>query len=872
MKNLCIILICSALVPLQAQIENPVSWSFDSKPTADDHFQVIVKATIEEGWHLYSQFMDEGGPIPTSIHFEENTDITLKGNAEEIGEKESGYDELFDMEVAYFSNAVTFEQELTANKLPTTVTGYVEFMVCDDEKCLPPDQVSFSLALTSSNQPKEAPSQKDSPQEKPQKNQPPDINDLQGNKDESPSKVEAPVINPPVIHDPKIPSSIGSSDLVKGQTGRQILQPVQWFISYDMADNQYVDVYLKAKIAVGWKIYGMELDGMGPIPTSIQFEKGSFTMIGKTKEHIAPVSKYDAFFEKEVPYFVEEAIFVQRFQYADPSNKIDGNIEFMACDSTKCLPPEQLGFSLNLSKFAKGEEVEIVANGESQDPPAINIEHGDGLMINDFNLDNPVSDCGGEVIGKSNFQFWQVFLLGILGGFIALLTPCVFPMIPLTVSFFTNRDKKQGLKNAWLYGLSIFSIYVLFSLPFHFLEAVSPEIFNTISTSIWLNLIFFVVFVAFALSFFGFFEITLPASWTNKANSASSVGGFIGVFFMALTLALVSFSCTGPILGTLLASAGSFAAGSNNAVLLSSGMAGFGLALALPFGLFAAFPRFLDSLPKSGNWMTSLKVVLGFVELALAIKFLSNADLVGHWGLLKREIFIGLWAVIGIGLALYLFGKIRFPHDTPMKKLPMSRIIGGLAVILFVIYLIPGILPSQGGKLSLLSGFPPPEFYSIYEQESECPLNLPCFKDYEQGIEHASKVNKPVMLDFTGWACVNCRKMEENVWSNPEIYQRLKDEFVIISLYVDDRQELPEDRQREIELPNGQRKKIRTIGNLWATFQTQNFLNNSQPYYAILNPEQERLLNYPVGYTPDADKFQQFLDCGLSTHKQLARR
>src|SRR5690606_20401474 len=331
-------------------------------------------------------------------------------------------------------------------------------------------------------------------------------------------------------------------------------------------------------------------------------------------------------------------------------------------------------------------------------------------------------------------------------------------------------------------------------------------------------------------SFFGFYEITLPASWGNKMDSASSIGGMVGIFFMAVTLAIVSFSCTGPILGSLLA--GSLTS-DGGAMQLTMGMSGFGLALALPFTLFALFPKWLNSLPKSGGWLNTTKVVLGFLELALALKFLSNADLVKHWGLLKREVFIGLWIIIGIGLVLYLFGKIRFPHDGPIKKLSFTRISFGVLFLAFTIYLIPGLSNTESANLKLLSGFPPPLPYSIYDKVSDCPLDLNCYKDFDEGLQAAKAQNKPIMLDFTGWACVNCRKMEEQVWSKDKVYTMLKDNYVIISLYVDDRKELPEDEQFQYLRPNGTAKTIKTIGDKWATFQTINFNNNSQPFYVL---------------------------------------
>ena len=464
--------------------------------------------------------------------------------------------------------------------------------------------------------------------------------------------------------------------------------------------------------------------------------------------------------------------------------------------------------------------------------------------------------------GKSSL--WVIFGLGFLGGLIALLTPCVFPMIPLTVSFFTKQtqQKTKGIGNAILYGFFIVLIYFLLSLPFHLFDSIDSQILNTIATNIWLNVFFFVIFVFFAFSFFGYYELTLPNSWANKMDAASSkVGGTLGIFFMALTLAIVSFSCTGPILGGLLGSTA--LAEGNVATNLSAGMIGFGLALALPFGLFALFPAWLSSLPKSGGWMTTVKVVLGFLELALAFKFLSNADLVGNWGVFKREIFLGVWILLFVLMSLYLFGIFRFPHDGPKQKLSFGRKLVGILSTVFATYLILGLLNIT--HLKLLSGFPPPDFYSLTETESECPLGLDCFKDFEEGLAYAQEVNKPILLDFTGWACVNCRKMEENVWSHSRIYPLIKEEYVLISLYVDDRKELPNDQKFDFQYDSGRTKAIETIGEKWGTFQTINFSAASQPYYVLLSPNLE-ILNDAVQYV-DVEVYERWLRSGLEKYQ-----
>ncbi len=483
------------------------------------------------------------------------------------------------------------------------------------------------------------------------------------------------------------------------------------------------------------------------------------------------------------------------------------------------------------------------------------------IRINSFDLKHPVSPCGDS--GTAGKGLLSIFLLGLLGGFIALLTPCVFPLIPLTVSFFT-KSSSSGKAHAFLYGFFIFLIYVLLSLPFYLLDHVNPEILNTISTSIWLNLFFFLIFVVFAISFFGYFEITLPGSVANSVNSKSGGTSLLGIFFMALTLAIVSFSCTGPILGSLLVGALS---NNGGAIQLTIGMGGFGLGLALPFAVFALFPGWLGSLPKSGGWLGSVKVVLGFLELAMAIKFLSNADLVEQWGLVKREIFIGFWVIIGVLITLYLMGKIRFPHDSPVKKFSASRI--GFLVFFGIatIYLIPGLTNTKAANLTLISGFPPPLCYSVYKNPVNCTKGVEPLRDYEEAISLAKKLNKPVLIDFTGWACVNCRRMEENVWTDPEVRKRMLDSFVVVSLYVDERRLLPAASQTVYSTRDGAKKDIITVGDKWATFQSENFNAVSQPQYALVSPD-EKILTFTKGYTPKAQDFTQWLDCGLAAfHK-----
>ena len=485
---------------------------------------------------------------------------------------------------------------------------------------------------------------------------------------------------------------------------------------------------------------------------------------------------------------------------------------------------------------------------------------GSAIKVASIDLANPVNNCGDD--GTESKSILTIFLLGLLGGIIALLTPCVFPMIPVTVTFFTKKsqDRKKGIRNAILYGSFIFLIYVIITIPFHIAnEAISPEIFNNISTNVWLNLLFFAVFVAFALSFFGLYEIGLPAGLANRMDSKSGLGNLGGIFFMAFTLAIVSFSCTGPILGTLLVGVAE-----QGAWPLTAGAAGFGLALGLPFALFAMFPHWLQSLPRSGGWMTDVKVILGFLELALAIKFLSNADLVEQWGLLKREIFIGLWIVIGVLMVLYLLGKIRIAHSSPVRKISFTRLAFIILFASFTIYLIPGLTNSRWADLKLISGFPPPRTYSLYKVESQLE---PIHNNYEEALAISKRENKPVLIDFTGWACVNCRRMEEKVWPDPLVDSLMRTRFVVLSLYVDERKKLPLTEQTVYRAGNGQEKSIITVGDKWSTFQTENFGATSQPQYAIISAD-EKVLTKTKYYTPDAEEFAEWLQCGLEAFQK----
>jgi thiol:disulfide interchange protein DsbD len=632
--------------------------------------------------------------------------------------------------------------------------------------------------------------------------------------------------------------------------------PVSWSHEVNkLAENDY-ELIFKAKIADVWHIFSQFTDENGSLPSEFTFLKSGedYEVVGTATES-ETVTEYSDIFEVDETFFINDAVFTQRIKLLNTGvSQIDVELFYQVCKEV-CIPKEHT-FRISLT----GER--IVIEEKTIDERSVALGSALKLELKNKELLEKADDTS---LNKGS-GLWMIFGLGFLGGLIALLTPCVFPMIPLTVSYFTKHTKKKtsGIFQASLYGFYIVLIYFLLSLPFHLFDSVDPQILNTIATNIWLNIAFFLVFVFFAFSFFGYYELTLPSSWSTKMDGFSSkVGGGLGIFFMALTLAIVSFSCTGPILGGLLGST-TLAEGdvANN---LSAGMLGFGVALALPFALFALFPAWLTSLPKSGGWMDTVKVFLGFLELALAFKFLSNADLVGNWGIFKREIFLGIWILLFILLVLYLFGVIRFAHEGPRQKLSKTRIGVGILTAGFAIYLVLGLFNIT--SLKLLSGFPPPDFYSVVEKDNNCPLGLNCFKDFEEGLAYAKKENKPILLDFTGWACVNCRKMEENVWSEPDIYEMLNEDYVLISLYIDDRKSLPENEKFNYKFDSGRVKDIESVGEKWGTFQTLNFGAASQPYYVLLSPDLEVLNS--SSQNADSETYESWLKEGLKNFDKV---
>ncbi len=668
----------------------------------------------------------------------------------------------------------------------------------------------------------------------------------------------------------------------------QILDPVTWSTSVKKISETEYDLIAKATIEDKWHLYSQEVPPDGPLPTLFTFEENAaYKGIGKVKESKG-ITEHDPVFDMVITFFANTATFTKRIKLTgDKGTTVKGEVEFMVCDDTRCLPPSYVDLVFRIPAPQKTEAAVTPENGDNTEitEEALGLATADTVLTETTevvkNSVQSVSDASKTALEQNKKQekkgLWTIFIVAFLFGFTALLTPCVFPMIPMTVSFFTKQSKSRakGIKNAIIYGIAIIVIYV-------FLGAIVTGIFgadalNAFSTNVWFNVIFFLLILFFAFSFLGAYEITLPSSWATKADKQADRGGMIGIFFMALALAIVSFSCTGPIIGYLLVEAAS-----KGGIAPFVGMFGFSLALALPFALFAAFPGWMNSLPKSGGWLNTVKVFLGFLELALAFKFLSNADLVLqlHW--LEREVFIAIWIAIFGALALYLFGKIQLPHDSPLTHISVGRLSLGLLVLSFTIYMIPGL---WGAPLKLISGFPPAMNYSespygvgftklggggsasaneFPEGAYLGPHDIISFHDYETGLAYAKKIGKPVLIDFTGHACVNCRKMEERVWSEPKILNLLKEDIVLISLYVDDKRPLPEGEEVISEISG---KKLRYIGQKWSEFQILRYEANAQPFYVLMDHNEENLIE-PVGYTPDIDEYYAWLQKGVDAFKK----
>lgn len=648
----------------------------------------------------------------------------------------------------------------------------------------------------------------------------------------------------------------------------QIEDPVNWdFGLYPSEQEGLHDLVIHAAVDTCWHIYSQDNNpDDGPVPTEFGFEWPTGLVPQGSVQECTPIEEYDPNFMLDLKFFEEHVYWRQTVDLSEVEKDavIQGYVYFMVCDERMCLPPEEVPIEVKISDIrSEDNRPEYCAPTQGWCAPGESAHAGDvhqgeqGGLFSDKDSSDKGTDSSEKKETSEDSLLWT-FLLGFGLGLAALLTPCVFPMIPMTVSFFTKQSKTrtEGIRNALTYGFFIIFIYTALGLALTAFFGV--DILNVISTDPIFNVFLFLLLLVFGASFLGAFEIQLPSSWANKADAASNRGGIIGIFFMAATLAIVSFSCTGPLVGSALAGAatGSFAA--PTAVML-----GFSSALALPFGLFSAFPGWLNSLPQSGGWLNSVKVVLGLLEIGFAFKFLSNADLVLQLGLLQRELFIAIWIAVSLTIAFYLFGWFTLPHDSKVERIGVFRFSLGMVFMMLGIYLVPGM---WGAPVNLISGFPPPIFYSEWNQGSQGDGHgghvEARFDDYDKGLAAAKEEGKPMLLDFTGWACVNCRKMEEQVWSNPKVAEILTQDVVLVSLYVDDRKSLPESEHR-VEEYGGKDFRIKTIGNKWSYLQASRFDRNAQPFYVMIDHDGQNI-GGNAGYDPDADVFIDFLQDGLA--------
>lgn len=653
----------------------------------------------------------------------------------------------------------------------------------------------------------------------------------------------------------------------------QILDRVKWQVELEDSGAAEKTLVFTVTCEPGWHVYDMNLPAGGPVSTSFTFETTEgVELIGSPSASVEPTTAYDETFEMELRWYGGTFSFRQPIKVTDAKKfKLVGEAEYMACNDETCLPPDRVEFSFDKNSIrmdavaetvdAREDVLEKVDISTPQTTPVVTVPVDIAASLSDHtDLWEPVIEelkaYGDPLISAADTSWFWIFLTGFLGGLIALLTPCVWPMIPMTVSFFLKRtkDKKKARRDAFTYGAAIIVIYLVMGLLITAIFGASA--LNDLSTNAIFNIIFFLLLVVFAISFFGAFEIVLPASWTNKMDQkADSTSGLLSIFFMAFTLVLVSFSCTGPIIGTLLVQAASMGSMFGPAI----GMFGFALALAIPFSFFAIFPNMLQSMPKSGGWLNSVKVVLGFLELALALKFLSVADLAYGWRILDREVFLVLWIVIFVLLGLYLLGKIKFSHDSDLKFVSVPRLFMAIISFAFAIYMVPGL---WGAPLKSISAFAPPLYtqdFNLYDNEVHAYSD-----DYEEGMAYARRMNKPVMIDFSGYGCVNCRKMEASVWTDPRVKYMLENDYVLITLFVDNKTRLPE----TIEIEEyGRTRKLKTVGDKWSYLQRSKFGANAQPFYVLLDNEGKPLAP-SYAYDESVPKYIQFLQDGLKQYKK----
>lgn len=660
----------------------------------------------------------------------------------------------------------------------------------------------------------------------------------------------------------------------------QIFEPISWSHELKITSKTTGEIIHKATIEDKWHLYGMNIPKGGPRPTVIAYENlVNAELVGKVTSTSKLLEVMDPNFNMKLSWYAKEAVFVQKISFTDATKvKVEGYIEYMACDDERCLPPTEEAFSLGNAKAPEQAVVTKTSPTTTQNVKSMSVDAPDAPEQTDLQnietfestdeeatdskLDSAVTDYwkpvieelrafGNQLGSSGDVSLWYIFLAGLVGGLLALFTPCVWPIIPMTVSFFLKRseNKSKGRRDAVLYGLSIVVIYVVLGILITYIFGASA--LNSMSTNAVFNLIFFALLVVFAISFFGAFEITLPASWSTKLDAkADSTTGVLSILFMAFTLVLVSFSCTGPIIGTLLVEVAS----TGNFIAPAVGMLGFAIALAIPFTFFAFFPSLLKSMPRSGGWLNKVKVVLAFLELALALKFLSVADLAYGWGILDREVFLSLWIVIFALLGLYLLGKLKFPHDSESKHTSVLGTFLAIISFAFAIYMVPGL---WGAPLKSISAFSPPlitQDFNLYQNEVHAE-----FTDYEKGMAYAALVGKPAVVDFSGYGCVNCRKMEASVWTHPRVKELLEKDYVLITLFVDDKTPLEEPYTID---ENGKTRRIRSIGDKWSYLQRVKFGANAQPFYVILD-EQAQPLNGPFTFDENPQNFIDWLEKGL---------
>ena len=802
------------------QILDPVKWSFSSEKInffhrtfdTDDGAELNFKATIDKGWHLYSQFIDDGGPIPTSFHLNASSDYKLIGTVEENGEVEKAYDPNFEMELKWFSHEVVFTQKIKIlTELPFTVTGYLEFMCCNDEMCLPPKEVDFEFQMVGTVQEKSE-------------------------------------------------EYVKTKDTADSPTSKALGMNIQELIQLNREYEEFANDYEPKADAVQF---------IARFPQSINIEVFYGDWCQDSRDYIPP--------------------FIKIMELAD-NPKI--TVGFIDIDREKKEPAElvhdrQIKYVPTFIMYINRQEI-----GRIVESPFSSMEDNLVAILKNYEPDLPVDRQGlgtSSMESQSNTSLWLFFFISILAGLAAILTPCVFPMIPMTVTFFmqSSDNRAKSITQALIYGFSIIVIYTAIGL----IVAVTlgPGFINWLSTH-WLpNIFFFALFAIFAASFFGMFEIVLPSWIVNRSDKQADKGGYAGAFFMALTLVLVSFSCTAPLVGGLLVEAAT-----GEVIKPVVGMFGFSLAFAFPFTLLAFFPSWLSKLPKSGGWLNSVKVVLGFIILALGMKFLIIPDQTYHWEILDREIYLAIWIVIFTLMGFYLLGKIKLSHDSDLPYISVPRLALAIVTFAFVLYLIPGMF---GAPLKAISGLLPPETSHDFDLKAiirenmrgavanrvttdnpniceepkyadflHFPHGLQGYFDYEQGLACAKKLNKPIFLDFNGHGCANCKDMEAKVWSDPEVLKRLREDFILIALYVDDKKELPEEDWITSTF-DGKIKK--TIGKKNADFQISRFKVNSQPYYVLLDHNEEMLTQKPIGRV-GIKEFIDFLDKGKEEFKKRA--